>query len=388
MKPRICIFHQSLTHSFGGAASVCAWILEALKSEFRVFLATPDEKVAPEELNLLYGTELSSGDFEFIPLMRSHHVGRLAAGKFKSVRLALAVREFASMGGAFDLVVNTVNEVVFPFPSLQYIHCPIRSYKVLSYLYRPPELWYRAVNNTLFRLVSRTSRGPFAKHTNFIANSEWTAEKFSEAYGYPAHVVYPPVKLTESALRHPPAREQGFVAVGRLAPDKRMHEAVEIIDIVRRKVQDIHLHVVGHGEGKYARDFQRMVGRRPYVFLHKDISRIDLSNLLRSHTCGIHPTRNEHFGMAPAEMSASGALVFVHNSGGQVEIVDKAEELVFDSVKSGADKILKVLSDAAVRTTLKKRLERASTRFSLAGFRSSIAEFVRQRIAAIRGDEA
>ncbi len=385
MKPKVCVFHQTLLQSFGGAASVCAWILEALKDDFALFLATPDRSVEAEYLNRLYGTNLSDRDFECVHLAGSGGFGKAFTKRGKSLRLAVAIRELVGLACQFDLIVNTVNEVAFPFPTVQYIHFPIRSYKAISALYPAPERWLRNLNNLLFRLVSGTFGGVFAPGTAFIANSQWTASRFRESYGITADVVYPPVKLSTEKAAQSGLRETGFVAVGRFVPEKRMHEAIELVDIVRQKHPEIHLHLVGDGAGPYADTLERMAATRPHVQIHKRVSREHLSSILLSHQFGVHPTPNEHFGMAPAEMAEAGELVFVRNSGGQVEIVDFAEELIFDRVNEGADKALRVMSDDNLRKTLLERLDKTRQRFSLDNFISNIRMIVSRNIASGNG---
>ena len=52
---------------------------------------------------------------------------------------------------------------------------------------------------------------------------------------------------------------------------------------------------------------------------------------MASHRYGIHGMREEHFGMAPAELARAGAIVWVPRGGGQMEIVGHEPALMFDS---------------------------------------------------------
>ena len=48
---------------------------------------------------------------------------------------------------------------------------------------------------------------------------------------------------------------------------------------------------------------------------------------MASHRYGIHGMREEHFGMAPAEMVRAGVIVWVPRGGGQMEIVGREPAL-------------------------------------------------------------
>ena len=52
-----------------------------------------------------------------------------------------------------------------------------------------------------------------------------------------------------------------------------------------------------------------------------DASRDEVRALMATHRYGIHGMREEHFGMAPAELARAGCIVWVPRGGGQMEIV-------------------------------------------------------------------
>lgn len=376
MKPKICVFHQSLNNNFGGAASVSAWVVEALKKDYEIYLATTDKDVDINGLNQLYGTFLSPQDFNIVQTRISTWLQKVSSDKLKSLRLAYSVKDLKSVYGQFDLIVNTANEINLGYPAIQYIHCPIRSSIIVKELYSPPESWLRLANNTVFKLVSGFRADKFGNNSVFIANSNWTANAFSRGYGLEAKVIYPPISLPVPSSDQSHDRETGFVTIGRFIREKRLHETIEIIERVRKIIPEVHLHIVGDGKGSYSDKINKLALDRDYVTLHRNISRDELGNLVRRHRFGIHSTRYEHFGMAPAEMVTAGMIVFVHKSGGQVEIVNNIDELAFENYDEAVVKILKVLEDEELQERIAAELSRRKDLFSSEIFMSKINSLV------------
>ena len=86
---------------------------------------------------------------------------------------------------------------------------------------------------------------------------------------------------------------------------------------------------------------------------------------------------NEHFGMAPAELQRAGAIVFVHNSGGPVEIVGADPRLLFEGVEDAATRIAGVLSSPEDQGSLRALGAVQRERFSAETFSASIRDVVR-----------
>ena len=67
-----------------------------------------------------------------------------------------------------------------------------------------------------------------------------------------------------------------------------------------------------------------------WITFHQDLPRSAVAAMLGRARYGIHAMEREHFGMAPAEMTRAGMLVFCHRSGGLVEVVDGEERLLWN----------------------------------------------------------
>jgi glycosyltransferase involved in cell wall biosynthesis len=325
---RAYVTHQSLHDHMGGASSVTAWVLQALAEDFEVWLATPDLAIDFRRLDATYGTSLSRAGIRLHTLAIPEWLRRLPAGRMKSLRLALAFRDTIFRQQPDALIFNTANEMSFAGVSANYVHCPIRHPRMVTELCDGPQRWMRLANNAMFKTVSRFDEQGFRRST-CIANSKWTAAALRRTYGLTARVIYPPVVRPPGAPRPLQDRCPGFVCIGRITAEKRTHEAIDVVEELRGRGHDVHLHLVGTGAGRYARRVVMRAASSPHVLLHQDISRGKLADLLDQHRFGLHMMRNEHFGMAVAEMAVAGMLVLAHASAGPAEILGAGSPLLF-----------------------------------------------------------
>ena len=97
---------------------------------------------------------------------------------------------------------------------------------------------------------------------------------------------------------------------------------------------------------------------------------------------GIHLNRDEHFGIAPAELMASGCIVFVHKSGGQVEIVGRDPRLCYSSDEEAADKIASTLKNPAMQASILNSLAPRRMMFSASEFMRGLRGVVERMTAS------
>jgi hypothetical protein len=84
--------------------------------------------------------------------------------------------------------------------------------------------------------------------------------------------------------------------------------------------------------------------------------------------------------MAPAELSLAGAIVLVHNSGGQIEIVDGFAPLLYETPAEAADKILLLCEDEGLRLDARQRLSALHPRFTAEAFTRGISDIVMEAL--------
>ena len=122
-------------------------------------------------------------------------------------------------------------------------------------------------------------------------------------------------------------------------------------------------------------------GRSSWATLHEDISRGESAELAARQRYGMHAFKNEHFGMAVAEMVRAGCIPFVHNSGGPPEIVGNDRRLIYESEEDAAQKIMRVLGDPAAQEDIRQRLALRKDFYSVETFVRAIRAEVRQALS-------
>jgi glycosyltransferase involved in cell wall biosynthesis len=381
-KSRVLICHPRLRPS-GGGNVVAAWVLQALRSEFDVSLATL-EPVNCQALNLSFGTCLEPGDFQVYvaPAMYQAMLRSLPTpGALLDIALTMRWAQDVDRKARFDLLFSTENEVDFHRRGIQYIHHP------WLYLPRPePEMrWYHRLPGALklYRksclALSRATVAGLGSNVT-LANSRFVAARFRHVYGTDAEVVHPPVPgdFPETSWAE---RRLAVAGIGRIHHYKRWDVVVEIVEAVRKRGHDLKLTLIGHSdEAAYEARLEAMTASRPWFRLLRNLSRAELLSELSQHRYGIHAMHEEHFGIAPAELQRAGCIPFVHNSGGPVEIVDDDPRLTFDTVEDASEKITRAIEDSSLERELRTQVAERRDWFSSERFCESVRRTVMQAV--------
>jgi len=357
---RVAVLHNTLDGR-GGADAVCLHVCEALQDRHDVTLFTLSRS-SLADCNALFdtaarvsvhrppGTSFVCRTFDALP---ERFGPQLAA------RSVLLRRYFRRHAADFDAAVSTANEFDLSLPSLQYIHFPQFNRRHTAAGETP------RLDSLCSRLGGVAGR-VLPADASLYANSAWTADAVADVYGRRPTVLYPPVDPVPNP-RPWGEREAGVVVLGRLAPDKRPLRAIRIVDGVRARGHDLHLHLVGSSSSIYA-DYARRVAAavadRSYVHLHRDAPRARVETLLATHRYGLNCKPAEHFGMAVAEYVAAGMIAFAPDAGGQREVLDGRPDRLFTSV-ADAVATMGAAIDGDDRPTL-PRARYASERFHAA----------------------
>ncbi|WP_248895829.1 glycosyltransferase family 4 protein [Haloplanus halobius] len=353
---RVAVLHNTLDFR-GGADAVCLHVCEALQAAHDVTLVT-FSRSSIADLDRLFDTEVYVAVHRPREAVVSRALDALPEqfGPQLPPRSVLLRRAFARRADDFDIAVSTANEFALPLPSVQYVHFPQfnRRHAAGETAGRLDPVWSR-----LSGLGDRT----LPADARLLANSAWTADAVETIYGRRPTVCHPPVDPPPDP-RPWAEREAGVVFVGRLAPDKRPLRAVRIVDGVRARGHDLHLHLVGSSSARYA-DYARRVASaaadRDYVHLHRDAPRSRIDRLLATHRYGLNCKPAEHFGMAVAEYVAAGMVAFAPDSGGQREILGGRADRLFDTTTDAVATIAAAVDTDARPTRPRDRY--ASDRF-------------------------
>lgn len=375
-RPRVLFVDPCLNPPGGGLAVLC-WMMEALKADHDITLMS----AAPLDLaavNAAFGTSLDQAEvrMDVAPSpdgFPERFIPKLAAlPMLRRYRLLQRARGTAS---AFEAVIATDNESDVGPRALQYIHFP-------SMLWHPdrreiPQQIEQLFYARLFATLTRYSRRRMRQNLT-LTNSRWTAELTRRVHGIRCQILHPPA-LGRAGHRAWEDREPIFAAIGRVAPDKRVEDAIRIVKQVRQSNPAVRLRILGFGShGPYVGRIAEIARREgDWIELLLDRPRAEMLTKLEECRYGIHAMHHEHYGMGVAELVRAGTIPFAHASGGQAEILGGLPELLYTDHADAVSRIRRVLSDSALRSrisgVLGERRESLSTDHFCREFRAIVA---------------
>ena len=366
----------------GGASGVAAWALQALVAEHRVTVLSWDP-VDIEPVNRFYGTHLHRSDFDTIVVPRSRRllVDHLPI-PMALIKRSLLMRYTRRVSAGFDVLFGVYNETDYGRRGIQYVHYP-------AYLRPRPMVdlrWYHPPQggmNLYYALADRIADFSLdrLKDNLTLVNSDWTGEHVSRLLGIKTRTVYPPVVDPLPSLPWE-TRRTAFLAIGRISPEKEYERVMRILARVRERVPELMLTIVGtpdrhtHGYRQSIASLAQKLG--PWIQLRDNLTRDEVRALMASHRYGIHGMREEHFGMAPAELARAGVIVWVPRGGGQMEVVGHEPALQYESDDDAVQKISATLASASEQQRLREKLASISEQFSTARFMQQVQTIVNE----------
>lgn len=184
-----------------------------------------------------------------------------------------------------------------------------------------PYRTFRWAYRTLLKHISPVYE--FHRTGNYVTISQFTADMFNETYGVDLPIISPPIDVSGRCFDFDDfPRRNTLTFFSRIVDYKRPELVLELAAVN----PDLRCVIMG-GVTPH---------RRPYFeYLQRKASEANLENVtfldnptnqrvndeLARTRFYIFPAHNEHFGMTTGESIASGAIPFVHDSGGQREIV-------------------------------------------------------------------
>ena len=197
-----------------------------------------------------------------------------------------------------------------------------------------------------------------------------------------AAVVYPSV-WTEFPNVPWDEKEQAFVMIGRIAPEKRIERAITILEAVRQQGHAIRLHLCGKIENDlYGRHIAQLCRERSdWIVPEGRVSGIRKAQILASCRFGIQACGAEGFGISVAEMIKAGAIVFASADGGQAEIL-RNPDLLFSDVDEAIEKIQAVLETPSLQSAMRAHLKGQAQLFSAQIFKRETQACVAELLTA------
>jgi glycosyltransferase involved in cell wall biosynthesis len=166
----------------------------------------------------------------------------------------------------------------------------------------------------------------YHRDNQYVINSRYTAELFQEAHGVNLPVIYPPIQMTGRAYEEDDLEKRDTVTFfSRIVDYKRPDLMLGLAERFPNN-RYVIMGAVPEHRIPFLNQLKKEAENKNLqnVVFYANPSDEIVRDVLARTRFYIFPAQNEHFGMTTVEAIASGAIPFVHNSGGQKEIVHNA----------------------------------------------------------------
>jgi len=384
----VCIVHPSEFSGKGGAEAVAMNVIESLQNHYEVTVLTVS-KFNVNKLNQYFGTNVNKNIVIETPnYFGYNYINKIPGLNMGGIKNSLVKKFAKNKSSEYDILIGTKNEIILPGKSVQYIHFPSESFGYLDniseYVGQKQIIKHRRTSrstgakiiNSINEYISEYDRDRVSNSV-LLANSKWTANLVEKIYDQRCEVVYPPIKGSESGNSSWESRENGFISIGSIHPSKNTLQSIRIIDKVRSRGHDVHLHIIGPiGNKTYYDRVKTESASREYVHLEGPIERDELLTMMKNHKYGIHCHPYEHFGMSIAEMVLAGQIPFVPDQGGQTEVVGNIDDVKYVGVIDAVNKIDGMLAESSRQYETVGNLPNAKEKFGAERFKEQIRDIV------------
>lgn len=312
MEPKVAIVCDWLT-DMGGAERVIL-ALHRLYPEAPIYASIYNRSNLPQ----FAGAEVHTSFLQKMPGATRRHQRYLA-------QMPLAFESFDL--DEFDIVISSSHSCakgILTRPDtlhVSYCHSPPRYLWDGSHHYVNDYPWPSLLKKFLIpSLLSELrvwDRAAADRVDFYVANSEHVAARIQKYYRREATVIHPPVELLPF---EPSAREDFYLAVGRLIPYKRFDLIVKAFNRLKRPLKVV-------GVGNQLKRLKKLAS--PNVEFLGHVSEEVLRGLYGAAQALIFP-QVEDFGITPLEAMGAGCPVIAYADGGALETVqDKVSGLFF-----------------------------------------------------------
>ncbi len=227
-----------------------------------------------------------------------------------------AIERFDLTG--FDLVISSSHcvakgvKVPVGVPHLCYCHTPMRYAWHLRELYLAKVPYIaRSWARTQLERLREWDRASASRVTQFIANGKTVQQRIKEAYGRDSIVIHPPVDVDFYVPDASVKRDDYYLVVSGLAPNKRVDLAIAACQKLGRRLVII-------GTGEEVSRLGQQAGAET-TFLGWCTNEVIRQHLQRCRAL-LFPGE-EDFGIVPVEAQACGTAVIAYGVGGATETV-------------------------------------------------------------------
>ena len=325
------------------------------------------------ELNAYYGTQVKEDEVKVRIAPVPWPARNFSVAALRGACLQRFARKIA---GEYDVRISAYNPTDWGLPAIHFIadfswHRELRERldpPTPGFIYR--DSVFRRAYLRLAAAYGRPSGRDVLRDDLVIANSRWTADLMRTTLGVECAAVIYPAVWPEFPLVAWEEKEQAFAMIGRIAPEKRVEEAIAILEAVRERGHAVRLHLCGQiGDDLYGRRIARLCREHAdWIVAEGRVIGARKTQILSHCRFGIQMRSAEPFGISVAEMVKAGAIVFAPNDGGHRQRYSDHPSLLFADVNEAVGKIDAVLTQSSLQSALRKHLSRCASLFTVKTF--------------------
>jgi len=214
------------------------------------------------------------------------------------------------------------------------------------------------------------------RHVNdFLSVSDYTGRFIRKVWGRESTTLYPPCPI-EQYKSFGEDKENLVITIGRIVPEKRMHDFLEIAS----GSPSFRFVIIGAFDDKNPQYYNSLrKSASPNVSFILSPLR-GAKDVLRRAKVYVHCARNEQFGIAIVEAMAAGCVPVVHDSGGPPEIVTNDVGFRWKNTDVAISQIASLFAHERLRVELSRRASDRATQFSSDKFESKILETLEKSV--------
>ncbi len=305
--PRVAIVHEWFEGYAGSERCVEQFLKLFPNSDVHALVDFLDDR----HRYILQGRPVKTSFIQRLPWAKS---------KFRSYLpfMPLAVEQFDVTN--CDIIISSSHAVAKGVVSrgdqfhLSYVHTPIRYAWDMQHEYLREGNLHTGLRGMVARLVLHYlrmwDRAAADRVDVFVANSRFVAQRIRKTYRRPAHVIYPPVAVSQ--FKFQPRKDDYYVTASRMVPYKK----IDVLVAAFKLLPDRKFVVIGDGPES---DRIRKLAP-PNVEFAGFLTEEDLHERVGNARAFLFAAE-EDFGIAPVEAQACGTPVIALGRGGALESV-------------------------------------------------------------------
>lgn len=240
----------------------------------------------------------------------------------------------------------------------------------LKYIWDDASLYFGNAHNLVSPLLKKMRKADVkaAQRPDYIiSNSKFVQAWVKKTYHRDSEVIYPPVDLANFSLKE--AKQDYYVAVGRIEPYKRFDVVVKAFNITGKKLVVV-------GDGSQLAELKKIA--KSNISFKGFVEAAEVYENISSAKGFVH-AGIEDFGIAPIEAQACGTPVIAYGYGGVLETIQENitgiffSELTVESLVKSINKFETLLFNPHL-------IRENAERFSIAQFESQMSNFVAQKM--------